>query len=75
MPEQEGLLHVQFFDGPSYKHYYLALPKSSKNQQKKENTAKQESRSQTEGVRPSTSTDNHVKGDHSIEASSSSKTI
>jgi len=35
MPEQEGLLHVQFFDGPSYKHYYLALPKSSKNQQKK----------------------------------------
>ena len=38
-------------------------------------TAKQESRSQTEGVRPSTSTDNHVKGDHSIEASSSSKTI
>lgn len=42
---------------------------------KKKKTAKQESRSQTEGVRPSTSTDNHVKGDHSIEASSSSKTI
>jgi len=75
MPEQEGSPACSILLTGQATNTLLGTSKIFKKSTKKENTAKQESRSQTEGVRPSTSTDNHVKGDHSIEASSSSTTI